>query len=187
MHRAALRAKFLPAAIALTVGLVLGGVLPHTPIHSTATHGTDTFAVCTGTMDGSIDAVFCLDYLTGDLTGYVPSRMPGSLTGAVYRYNVMNDFGVDPSKNPKFLMVTGNTEIPSTGGQVQPSKTVVYIAELTTGQIAGYAARWNRPAWNTNRPIAETFVPLGKAPLRVAGAGLPAPAAIGPVRGVGGP
>jgi hypothetical protein len=175
MRRIVARGKFVWPVATLVLGLVFGSFFwPQTPLHTTATHSTDTFAIATGTLDGSIDAIFCLDYLTGDLTGFVLSRAPGTF-GGMYRYNVMNDFGVDPSRNPKFLMVTGLVDIPGGAGQLQPSRSVVYVAEITTGQLAAYAVRWNRPAWNAGRPVADTFVPMGKTPLRAGavGGGLP--------------
>ena len=56
-------------AIGLAAGLVIGlnvaGIWPQIPIHASATAGQDNFAMCTGTIDPEVEAVYLLDYVTG--------------------------------------------------------------------------------------------------------------------------
>ena len=49
-----------------SVGLVLTGFLPDTPLHAVSTDRTDTFAMATGPVDSEVEAVYFLDFLTGD-------------------------------------------------------------------------------------------------------------------------
>ena len=37
------------------------------PLHATATHGLDKFAIATGLVDDSVEALYFLDFLTGDM------------------------------------------------------------------------------------------------------------------------
>ena len=55
-------------------GLVLSGLWPQTPLHATATDRSDTFAIATGAVDDDTEAVYFLDFLTGDLRAVVLGR-----------------------------------------------------------------------------------------------------------------
>ena len=57
--------------IGIVIGMVIGVVLPHAPLHATATDRQDTFAIATGMVDDGIEAVYMLDFLTGDLRAAV--------------------------------------------------------------------------------------------------------------------
>jgi len=156
MRRFVRPGRFAWPVIFLVVGLVLGGLWPQTPLHTTATDRADTYAIATGYLDQDVEAVYFLDFLTGDLTAAVLGRRPG-MFGAVYRYNVLRDLQVDPTKNPKFLMVTGLADVPRTGGRVEAARAAVYVAEITTGKVAAYLVPWNRSAFNAGQPIAGTL------------------------------
>ena len=124
-------------------GLLLSGFWPHTPLHAVATDRVDTFAMATGPVDADTEAVYFLDFLTGDLRAFVLAKTPGSFS-AFYQYNVAADLGIDPQKNPKYMMVTGLANLRRGGGaRVQPSNAVCYVAELTTGTVAAYAIPWS--------------------------------------------
>ena len=93
----------------LIVGMGVGAVLTAgvfglqgTPrAHATATHGSDNFAIATGLVDDSIEALYFLDFLTGDLRAAVVSRRNGEFTG-FFSYNVLADFdqiGDSPSQH----------------------------------------------------------------------------------------
>ena len=105
-------------AFGLLAGLLIGGVLPNTPLHAVATDRIDTFAMATGPVDDDVEAVFFLDFLTGDLRAVVLGRQGKGFT-AFYEYNaVFNDLGIDPNKTPKFMMVTGSANLRRGGGAV---------------------------------------------------------------------
>jgi len=170
MRRVVSSGRFVWPVVFLVVGLVLGNLWPQTPLHTTATDRTDTYAIATGFLDQDVEAVYWLDFLTGDLTAAVLGRRPGTF-GAVYRYNVLRDLQVDPTKNPKFLLVTGLADVPRSGGRIQPARSAVYVAEITTGKMAAYLVPWNRSAFNAGQPIAGTLQPMGVIPLRAGPAG----------------
>jgi hypothetical protein len=144
--------------VGLIVGLVLGGFWPHTPLHAVSTDRLDTFAIATGPVDEEVEAIYFLDFLTGDLRAAVLGRT-NKFQGA-FQYNVLADFKLDPAKNPKFLMVTGLNQSRRGGGSVQLSNAVVYVAEVTTGQCAVYGIPWLPGSRASGVPIKNNLVPL---------------------------
>jgi hypothetical protein len=126
--------------IGVLVGLFLGHLAPNAPLHASATHGTEGFAIATGEVEPGLEAVYFLDNLTGELTGFVINRQTGTLTTA-YKHNVLNDLAAD-TKNPKFLMVTGTIDLRATTNRIRAGRSVVYVAEATSGKFAAYAVPW---------------------------------------------
>ena len=102
--------------LGLLCGIVLGGFWPHTPLYAMASDHGESFAMATGPLDTDVEAVYLLDFLTGELRAIVLGKQPGTLTGC-FMANVAPDLGVDPQKNPKFLMVTG---LAVCGGRAAP-------------------------------------------------------------------
>ena len=153
-------ARYRPAwlVVGLAAGLALGAVLPHAPLHATATDRQDNFAIATGPVDESLEAIFMLDFLSGTLKSYVISTVTGKFT-AYYERPVLPDLGVDATKNPKYLVVTGGANL-RRSGQIQPSLSVCYVAELTSGKMAVYAIPWSRGQANASQPIKSTFLLL---------------------------
>jgi hypothetical protein len=169
------------AAIGLASGLVLGGYWPHTPLHAVSTDRADTFAMATGPMDSDVEAVFILDFLTGDLKAMVLGKQAGTFSG-FFECNVAKDLGVDPQKNPKFMMVTGVINLRRTGRQ-QFGNSFCYVAEITTGKMAAYAVPWVASAFSSGQAQTGSLVLVSKAPFRHP-TGL-APAGGGPGAGQG--
>ncbi len=107
--------------IGMAGGLILGGLWPHTPLYAVASDRVDTFAMATGPLDNDVEAVYFLDFLTGDLTAVVLGKQPNTWTG-YFHTNVSDDLAVDSQRNPKFMMVTGVVSLRRGGGsRQQPS------------------------------------------------------------------
>jgi hypothetical protein len=161
-----LRCRWFLPSVALVAGIFIGGLLPRTPIHATATDSTDTFKMATGFLDTNLEAVFMFDCLTGDLMAVALQKPPQGF-GGIWRYNnVLNDLGVDPSKNPKFLMVTGMADMEGGSTTSYLGYTALYIVELTSGKMAAYGIPFKRSLWNTRRPVESQLVLLGRIPFR---------------------
>ena len=158
MPRKLLENRYYWLAAGLLLGLLLGGLWPQTPLHATATDRTDTFAIATGAVDEEVEAIYFLDYLTGDLRAAVLGRN-NKFQGA-FQYNVLNDFKLPPDKTPKFMMITGISQTPRGGGAARMSHAVVYVAEITTGQCAVYGIPWLPSARAAGQPIKNNLVPL---------------------------
>jgi hypothetical protein len=157
-------------AIWLMVGIVLGavavGLLPHAPLHAVSNDRGDTFAICTGPMDGEVEAIFFLDFLTGDLSAAAISPMSRKFV-AYYRVNVLAALGVDASKAPRYLMVSGQLDL-RRGTGPRLGSSVVYIAEANSGKVACFAVPWVREMINAGKTVQATLVPLDAATFRTA-------------------
>ena len=160
----------------LVVGLNLAGVWPQIPVHAVATHGQENFAICTGPMDADTEGVYLLDYLTGDLKCAVLSQQTGKFN-SFFETNVAKDLEVASGKNPKFLMVPGVIDLRRGAGvaQLQPSSAVVYVAEVTSGNMAAYGIMWSPQMWKSGTQQSQPIVMLDKLKFRKA-----------PIRGAGG-
>ena len=157
--------------IGLVIGLILSGLWPQAPLHAVATDRGDTFAVATGFVDEGVEAVFFLDFLTGQLNAVVLGRQ-GRGFAASYGFNVAAHLGVDPAKNPKYLMVTGSADMRRGMAGAQLSPSVVYVAEVTTGKVGAYAVPWSKAAYSSGRVMPpHLLVPLAVTQFRVAAPG----------------
>jgi hypothetical protein len=138
--------------LGVLIGLVIGAVLPQAPLHAVATDRQDNFAIATGMVDEGIEAVYMLDFLTGDLRAAVLN--PNTRTfSSTFQRNVATDLKVEQGKNPRYLMVTGAVDLRGAGGG-QFGNSALYIAELSTGNMGVFALPWNGGA--LNRPMNQT-------------------------------
>lgn len=130
-------------------------------VNATATHGADTFAMCTGQIADGVEAIFMLDFLTGDLQ--VMSLNPRTrMLGGAYRHNVLTDLMVDAtSKKPSFLMVTGLAPVQTGGAAVRPADSILYIADATSGNWVAYAIPWNKQIAIAGGAQGGTLVKVG--------------------------
>lgn len=156
------RAVWLGLGVA--IGLVVGGLWPQAPLHAVATDRQENFAICTGLIDEEVEALYFLDFLTGDLKGAVLNTNTGTFN-AFFSHNVLNDLQIDISKEPKYLIVTGMGRMRRTAGRAQPGNGIVYVAELTSGNVAAYAVPWVGTP-NTPAPIEAPFILMDLVPFR---------------------
>ena len=135
------------------------------PVQAATAQGFDNFAVATGPVDDGIEAFYFLDFLTGDLRATALNTRKGEF-GAFFEYNVAQDFDTAAAKNPKYLMVTGTANIPRGRGSSQIAKSVVYVTEATTGQMAAYVMPWNSSMQAAGKPQNGTFLKIANVQLR---------------------
>ncbi len=157
--------------IGLVIGMLFAGCWPNVPLHAVATDRTDSFAIATGYCDESVEAVYFLDFLTGDLTAAVVSKQTGRFN-AFYTHNVLADLHVNPGKPPRFLLTTGTADLRRTGGKTTAvSRSLAYVAELQSGNVAAYAIPWSSSAWNAGQALRGEFTLMDVGRFRGAGAG----------------
>lgn len=123
------------------VGICLAYVWPHEELFATATDRSDNFAICTVTCGpGFPDAVFALDFLTGQLSGAMVSPQSQIFTNFWFT-NVSEDFEVKKGAKVKFTMMPGQGFL-NANAQQQGAGTVaigvIYIGEVTTGKVGCY-------------------------------------------------
>ena len=146
-------------AMGALVGGAFGVMWPQRQLHAVATDKLDNFAIATGHLDDETEAIFFLNFLTGELRASALSPVTRKFF-ASFHANVIADLQIDVAMNPKFMMVTGESIFRVNGGQFQPGNAVVYVAELTSGRVAAYAAPWARPYAIGNRSMNSKLILL---------------------------
>jgi hypothetical protein len=149
------------AGIGLATGFVISGLWPNTPIYAVATDRIESYGMATGPLDSEIEAVYFLDFLTGQLTAVILGKQQGTWAG-FFTANVSADMQIDPQKNPKFLMTTGVVNVRRAGGtRLQPASSVLYVAEVTSGQVAAYNIRWAPNMYASGQPQSGQIPLIG--------------------------
>jgi hypothetical protein len=152
-------------ALVLIVGLNVAGLWPQIPIHAVATHGDEQCAIATGPIDSNIEAVYVLDTVTGNLKAAVLNLQTGKFM-SFFEHDVKNDLAVSV-KNPKYLMVTGAADL-RRGLAGQIGSSVLYVAEVTSGQVAAYGMPWTSGRANMAAPFKGPFILLDGFKFRTA-------------------
>jgi hypothetical protein len=140
--------------VGILIGLGVGAMAPHAPLHASATHGQDSFAIATGEVDLNLEGIYFLDMITGELTGYVINPNSGKFT-TLYKHNVLKDMG--ELNKPRFLMVTGQAHLRQGPSAVRAGTAVIYVAEMNSGKFVAYAVPWIPGRAATNQPTAAPF------------------------------
>jgi hypothetical protein len=170
----------LGVVIGIIIGLNVQGIWPMVPLHATATHGLDKFAIATGLVDEQVEALYFLDFLTGDMRAAVINPKTGKFNSFFTR-NIATDFG-GAGRSTGYLMVTGTVDMPRGTSKFQFAQSIVYVADATTGQVAAYTIPWNSAAHNAGTSQYGEFQPLDVQAFRTAfvrdEAARPGPAAV---------
>jgi hypothetical protein len=152
--------------LGLIVGLNVQGIWPSVPLHASATHGVEKFAIATGLVDSNVEALYFLDYLTGDLRAAVINPKNG-LFNSFFTRNIAADFG-GAGRSTGYLLVTGTVDMPRGTSRFQFSRSVVYVADATTGQVAAYTIPWNSSLHAAGQPQYGEFQRLDVRAFRTA-------------------
>jgi len=164
-------------------GLMMGGLWPDTPLHAVATdRAGDQYIMATAPIDEETEGIYVLDCLTGELgmslmnpLGKFQGTRVGPFATPMAVRPILADFGIDPSKSPRFMMVSGLARMQRNAGN-QRSQSLLYVMEITTGKVIAYAFHWSG---TITRGVSGTIVPQDGIILR-------APATGGPPAGAGG-
>ena len=152
--------------IGLVIGLNIQGLWPSVPLHASATHGLDKFAIATGLVDDRVEALYFLDYLTGDLRAAVINPKTGKFNSFFTR-NIAADFG-GAGRAMGYLLVTGSADMPRGTANFQYAQSIVSVADATTGQVAAYTIPWNSSLHAAGKTQYGEFQPLDVQPFRTA-------------------
>lgn len=157
---------FAGVLLGLVVGLNVAGRWPSVPLHATATQGLDKFAIATGLVDQSVEALYFLDFLTGELRAAVINPKTGRFN-AFFTRNIVNDFGV-AGQGARYLIVTGTADMPRGRANFQYANSIVYVAEASSGVVAAYTIPWNSSLHAAGKPQQGEFQLLAVQPFRTA-------------------
>jgi hypothetical protein len=112
-----------------------------------------------------LDAVFFLDYQTGELRAAALNVRTRTFT-AFYQRTIMDDLNAKEVKNPRFLMVTGVADLQRAAGAQRIGRAVLYVAELNTGVCMAYGVPSVQPRANLSFQGAAPLIPLAKLEFR---------------------
>ncbi len=116
--------------------------IPPEFLSASGSHGGSNMAVCTGMVGDDAEGFFALDFLTGDLKGWVYYPKQGAF-GGLFMTNVLQQLG-PTSKNPEYLLVSGQTSSVAIGGNVRLAGSLIYVVDMRSGFFAAYTAPWNK-------------------------------------------
>ena len=105
-----------PSRLGWSARLALSGLWPYTPLHAMATDRTETYAMATGPVDAEVEAVYFLDFLTGDLNAMVLGKQARTWTGFFNGPTWPRTWSWTRRRTPKFMMVTGMVTLRRAGG-----------------------------------------------------------------------
>lgn len=164
---------------ALGLGNVPIQNIPPELLRASASHGGSTMAVCTAQVDENAEGFFTLDYLTGDLKGWVYYPRVGGF-GGLFATNVIQYLG-PPGKNPEYLLVSGHAMPPASGTNVRAAASLIYVVDVKLGQFVAFTIPWNRAMENSGVQQVNPFVPVGGDVIRpMVGPGVRKPPAVNP-------
>jgi hypothetical protein len=131
----------------LLAGLGVAYFWPHEPAYATTADRDSNFAMITvpvgmsaAGINDPMDGVFILDFHTGQLKGAVLNRQTGKFTSLYFR-DLAKDFNVDPQATPHYAIASGYSQLAGQAG-LTFAAGVLYVGELSSGQMAAYAFPW---------------------------------------------
>lgn len=136
--------------------------LAETQLHATGATGGKSLAMATGVIDEGTEGVFLLDFLTGELQCFVINPRVGQFTN-MFKANVIADLGIEQGKTPDYVMTAGVADF---RGPAQVARSVVYVADGNTGNVACYAVPWSRQAATSIQPQYGPLTLVGKGKAR---------------------
>lgn len=151
--------------VGLLLGIAAGSLFPHAPLHAVATDRFENFAICTAPADGETEALFFLDFITGELKAAVLNPQTGDFR-TFFQRNILQDFGGEQLAKPRFLMISGMFEARNITGRPPTAKACVYVAELSGGVLCAYTIPWTRARSSQTAPANAPIVLLDKLLMR---------------------
>jgi hypothetical protein len=148
-------------ALGLALGVLVSSSRRETPLQAVATHGQDNFAICTAPMDQDVEAVFVLDFVTGDLKASVMNVQTRRFN-TLFEHNVLQDLPTLSVKNPQYRMVSGFANIRQNIAAGQLASSVIYVAEVTSGQVVAYGVPWTSGRASGGAPVKAQLIPLDR-------------------------
>lgn len=128
-------------------------------LRATATHGGSNLAVCTASAGEEAEGFFALDFLTGDLKGWVYYPRMGGF-GGLFATNVIQYLG-PPGKNPEYLLVSGSTHSAPSGGNMRAANSLLYVVDAKLGTFVAFTIPWNRSMESSGVQQMNTLLPVG--------------------------
>ncbi|MBI1248693.1 hypothetical protein GC197_12740 [bacterium] len=129
--------------VGMTLGMRMSSPPAEIPVKAAVSAWAETMCAATGRIDEEMEGLFTLDSLTGDLQCTVLNGRTTKFAG-LFRKNILQDLGVEATKKPEFMLLTGGAMFPGQSGNTQPADCVVYVIDSTSGRFAVYGVPWQR-------------------------------------------
>jgi len=153
------RVAWLAGGVAL--GLAIAWFLPHEPAYAMTGDRDTQFSMVTIPVGASalgvndpMEAVFILDFLTGQLRGAALNRQVGRFASFYFR-DLSKDFDVDGDSDPHYCMVSGYAQMPNQAG-IPMASGMLYVGELSSGKVIGYSFPWREQGTSEPVPLLPT-------------------------------
>ena len=142
--------------------------IPSQSLHASGSMGFDSVVAATGLIDTDVEGLYTVDALTGDLQCSVlyVRGVRAQHFGAVFKTNVIQDLGIQQTKKPRYLLVTGQTQFQRGAGVARPALSVAYVIDANTGNFAAYGVPWNPSAAGRGQPQEGQLVLLSTGSAR---------------------
>ena len=142
--------------LGVLVGIGIATLWPQRQLTAATSDRNEKFGMCTVYVSENLEAVFVLDFLTGQLTGACLG-LQGDRFVQSFVANVGADLNVPPGAKAQYAMATGLAQIRATG-QNQPAASVIYVAELNSGKVGCYGIPFRLP--NAKNPVPIKLVSI---------------------------
>jgi len=151
--------------VACVVSLTASSLVMEIPVHAMAAQSQRGSIIATGPLENDVEYVAFLDAATGELKA-AALNVRSNKFQSFYQRNITGDFGKPATKNPSYLMVTGQASF-----QRQTNKTLaqsaLYVIELSSGKCVAYALPTSIGRLGANRqPISRELLPLDEVVFR---------------------
>jgi len=152
--------------LATTNGMPAVDLAPLKLEASSAARGK-SISLATGVIDESVEGLYILDHLTGDLQCWVISPKTGKISG-IYTANVNVGLETDRAGDKDYVMSTGQfSSIGGSAGQRIPARSIVYVAEGNSGNVAAFGLQYDKNTIRRGSGVDNgTLELIGKAPAR---------------------
>jgi hypothetical protein len=153
----------------VVLGLAIAQFIPHEKAYANTADRDTQFSMLTipvgvsaAGINDPMDAVFILDFLTGQLKGAALNRQIAKFSSFYFR-DLAKDFDVDGDADPHYCMVSGYSQMPNQQG-VSMASGMLFVGELTSGKVAGYSFPWREQGTGGPVPIVPMDVFQWKQP-----------------------
>ncbi len=128
-------------------------------LKASSASGGEGLSLATGQVDDHVEGIFVLDHLTGSLECWVLNSKNG-LLAARYKTNINEDMGIVKTGDADYVMVTGRFDfVGGNRGNLQPGRSICYVADGSSGKVVGYGLRYDQTAANAGQAQSgELFV-----------------------------
>ncbi len=131
-----------------------------------ATSMGKSISVATGWVDDSVEGLYVLDHLTGNLQCWVMNSRSGEI-GGVFRGNVTAALGLQAKADPDYVIATGRFDFKHfRQGNFKYANCICYVGESSTGKILAYSFTYDPTTGALGQPQMGELTLIATIPFR---------------------